>query len=37
MKDQENDPGGQITDNVEEIAHMFENIRERITKKNFLK
>ena len=31
MENLENDPGGQITDNEEEIADMFENISERIS------
>ena len=31
MEDLENDPVGQITDNEEEIADMFENISERIS------
>ena len=31
MEDRENHPDGQITDNEEEIAHLFENISERIS------
>ena len=31
MEDLDNDPGGQIEDNEEKIAHMFENINERIS------
>ena len=31
MEDLEMTPGGQITDNEVEIAHMFENISERIS------